>query len=87
MDLILPLFITILFFLVKFIEMKYIDKEVKPMKYMIRDCFIVFVSSITAVFVYGRFQYPIQDFMNVVTNTKSTPIMSHPEIFTDSPGF
>jgi hypothetical protein len=87
MDLILPLFITILFFLVKFIEMKYIDKEVKPMKYMIRDCFIVFVSSMSAVFVYDRFQYPIQDFMNVVTNTKAAPIMSHPEIFTDNPGF
>jgi hypothetical protein len=87
MDIVVPIFISLLFFLAKFIEMKYINKEVKPLKFMIRDTLIVFVASVSSIFLYGRFQIPIQEFMNVVTNTKTTPMEIHPEIFTDNPGF
>ena len=57
------------------------------MKFMIRDTLIVFVVSVSSLFLYGRFQIPIQEFMNVVTNTKTIPMEIHPEIFTDNPGF
>ena len=87
MDIVVPIFISLLFFLAKFIEMKYINKEVKPLKFMIRDTLIVFVVSVSSLFLYGRFQIPIQEFMNVVTNTKTIPMEIHPEIFTDNPGF
>ena len=87
MDIVVPIFISLLFFLAKFIEMKYINQDVKPMKFMIRDTFIVFVASIFTIFLYGKFQIPIQEFVNVVTNTKTIPTEIHPEIFTDVPGF
>ena len=87
MDIVVPICISLLFFLAKFIEMKYINKDVKPMKFMIRDSLIVFVASVSTLFLYGRFQIPIQEFMNVVTNTKTIPKEIHPEIFTDNPGF
>lgn len=87
MDIVVPICISLLFFLAKFLEMKYINKEVKPLKFMIRDTLIVFVASLCSIFLYGKFQTPIQEFMNVVTNTKTIPKEIHPEIFTDNPGF
>ena len=39
---IIPFVTTILFCLAKLIEMKFIDKEMKPMKFLVRDAIIVF---------------------------------------------
>jgi len=43
--------ITIIYFLVKFIETKYIVKENKPIKFLIRDTLVVMISSISGLYV------------------------------------
>ena len=69
--------ISITFLLAKFLEMRYIEKESKPLKLLIRDSFLVYFSVIIANF--------IMDQMNPVikggTAVKVTPV------FTDNPGF
>ena len=87
MDFFVPIFTALMFFLVKFVEMKYIDRETKPMKYMVRDTIVVFMITCVSMYVYGTYFSTIQGFMSVVTNTKTVPIHITPEIFTDSPGF
>ena len=35
--------IAFIFFTVKFLEMRYVDKEPKPLKFLIRDSLIVYI--------------------------------------------
>jgi len=87
--LIVAIVITMLFCLAKVVEMKFIDKEMKPLKFMIRDGAIVFSAAIGALFVFTHMNGPmrsINDFMNVVTDTKTLSAAA-PEVFTDEPGF
>jgi len=78
--------ITFLFCLVKFIEMKYLDKEFKPLKFLVRDAVMVFVCSITASFFVFNMDGSITDFFNVLTDTKTLNTATT-QIFTDEPGF
>jgi hypothetical protein len=78
--------VTFLFCLVKFIEMKFVDKELKPLKIVVRDAIIVFVCSVAGAFAYFHMNGSITDFLNVVTDTKTlNPATT--QIFTDEPGF
>lgn len=67
--------ISVVFLISKFIEMRFIEKESKPFKFLIRDALLVYFSVIIANF--------LLDQINPVTNggKKSTPV------FTDNPGF
>jgi hypothetical protein len=67
--------ISITFLIVKFIEMRFIKKESKPLKSLIRDALLVYFSVIISNFV--RIQ--INPLVNSVQ--KITPV------FTDNPGF
>lgn len=78
--------IAILFCLAKLIEMKFIDKEMKPLKNVIRDAAITFVCSLASLFIFSNLKGSINDFMNVVTDTKTLNTAAT-EIFTDLPGF
>jgi hypothetical protein len=82
----ISILITFLFCLFKFLEMKYLENELKPLKFFVRDALIVFSSSL--VVTYGCFHLDgsITDFFNVMTKNKSLNIGST-EIFTDAPGF
>lgn len=84
---VIPIIITLLFCIAKFIEMKFIDKYSKPLKFVIRDATIVFVCSLLATFFGMNMNGTIHEFINVVTNTKTTPIGANTNIFTDEPGF
>ena len=53
-NIIVPLAISIVYLLSKFIEMKFIIKENKPLKELFRDTLIVYISS--AVGMYGMEQ-------------------------------
>ena len=79
---------TVLFCFFKFIEMRFLDKqkEMKPLKYFVRDALIVFVSTVIAAFVYFNMSGTIQEFMNTVTETKVLSTAAT-EVFTDVPGF
>lgn len=78
--------ITFLFCLVKFIEMKYLDKELKPLKFLVRDAVIVFVCSLAAALFVFNMDGSITDFFNVLTDTKTLNTATT-QIFTDEPGF
>jgi hypothetical protein len=68
--------ISITFLLAKFLEMRYIEKESKPLKLLIRDAFLVYFSVIIAYFVIDQVNPVIKG-----GSTKVTPV------FTDNPGF
>ena len=83
---IIALCIATLFCIAKIVEMKFIEKEWKPLKYIIRDMAVVFGCSVVSIVGFSHMNGSINDFMNVVTDTKSLN-MAATEIFTDTPGF
>ncbi len=48
--------ISIIYLVLKYLEMKLITKEPKPIKLIIRDALIVFISSISGFFVISQFE-------------------------------
>jgi len=79
---------SVVFTLFKFAEMKFLDKpkEIRPLKFFVRDLVMVFVSSMAAGFVFFESGGAIREFFNTVTDAKV--IMDGPApVFTDSPGF
>lgn len=83
---ILASLITFLFCSMKIIEMKYVSKEWKPLKHVIRDAVIVFMSSISSLFVFNVSNGSMTDFFNIVTDNKVLNPAST-EVFTGDPGF
>lgn len=67
--------ISVIFFIVKFIEMRFIEKESKPLKVLLRDSLLVYFSVIMSNFIINQ--------VNPIVNSiqKITPV------FTDNPGF
>jgi hypothetical protein len=78
--------VTILFLASKVFEMKYIDKEWKPMKFIVRDAISVFACTALGAFLYLHLDGSVVDFLNVVTNNKTFD-MGQTQVFTDEPGF
>lgn len=87
MDFIIPITSAVLFFLAKIVEMKFIDREPKPLKHMVRDAFIVFLVTLIVVFLYSNYAYLIHNMFHIVTDNKTMPLVGTPEIFTDKPEF
>ena len=71
--------ISFVFFLAKFIEMRFVEKESKPLKYLIRDSLIVYISVVVGSFV-------VDQLRPVIQNGGDSGV-SNPAVFTDSPGF
>lgn len=69
--------ISAIFFIGKFLEMRYIDNEPKPLKFLIRDSLLVYISVVTGCF--------ILDQLKPVINEVDIP--SAPLAFTDNPPF
>ena len=82
----MAIIITILFLGSKVLEMKYIDKEWKPMKFVVRDGITVFACAALGSFLYLHLDGSVVDFLNVVTKNKTFD-MSQTQVFTDEPGF
>ena len=70
--------ISVIFFVAKFLEMQYIEKESKPLKFLLRDTLLVYFSVILGNFVIEQ----INPIINGGTNSSN-----HTPIFTDNPGF
>lgn len=68
---------SIIFFLIKFIKMRFVDKESEPLKTIVKESGFVFVSSLLGGFLMDQFK-----FNNILENIKETPI-----VFTNEPGF
>jgi hypothetical protein len=70
--------ISVIYFIAKFLEMRYVDDEPKPLKLLVRDSLLVYVSVIAGYFIINQLQPVIHE--NITTNT--TPLA-----FTDNPPF
>ena len=71
--------ISVVFFIVKFIEMRFIDRESKPLKFLIRDSLLVYFSVIVGNFLIDQLKPVIQE--------GGENILTNPAVFTDNPGF
>jgi len=60
--------ISIIYFLIKFIEMRFILKENKPLKHMVIDTLIVFISAIITILLLDQF-----NLNELIGNVKSVP--------------
>lgn len=70
--------ISAIYFIVKFIEMKYVDQESKPLKILVRDTVMVYASVILGDFVMTQVGSKVNDAL-----TSSVA----PEVFNDTPDF
>ncbi len=69
--------ISVIFFIAKFLEMRYVDNEPKPLKLLIRDSILVYVSVVIGSFILEQ--------VNPVINETISPAI--PLAFTDNPPF
>ena len=67
--------ISFVFLIAKFFEMRFIEKEAKPLKHLIRDSLIVYFSVVAGHFVINQLNPVLEG------GKKLTPV------FTDNPGF
>ena len=70
---------SIIFLIVKFIEMRYIEKDSKPLKLLIRDALLVYFSVVSGYFILQQLKPMMNDGDKL--NGGITPA------FTDNPGF
>lgn len=54
-------FISVIFFIAKFLEMRYIEKETKPLKFIIRDTLVVYISVVAGNFVIEQVSPVVKD--------------------------
>ena len=69
--------ISIIFLILKFIEMRYIEKESKPLKLLIKDTLLVFICVIAGNFILEQVKPVIAENMPQI----------NPAAFTDNPPF
>ncbi len=69
--------ISIIYLIIKFLEMRFVSKENKPLKKLLLDALIVFVASIITSFIFEQF-----DITNILNKINSTPV-----ILTNTPNF
>jgi hypothetical protein len=67
--------VSIIFFVAKFVEMRFIEKENKPLKLLIRDSLIVYISVVSGYYI-------LEQLKPVIQNGGNAPI-----VFTDNPQF
>lgn len=69
--------VAVIFFIGKFLEMRYVDEEVKPLKVLIKDSLLVYISVVTGFFILEQLE-PVISEINVP---------NIPQAFTDNPPF
>jgi len=70
--------VSIIFLISKFIEMRFIEKENKPLKLLIRDTLLVYCSVISGYVIMEQLKPVIQS---------AGESLSTPQVFTDNPEF
>ena len=70
--------ISVIFLITKFIEMRFVDSESKPLKLLIRDTLLVYFSVIFGHFIMEQIK-PVLEI--------SGEALSSPQVFTDNPEF
>jgi hypothetical protein len=67
--------VSVVFLIAKFLEMRFIEKEAKPLKHLIRDALVVYFSVVAGNFVMEQINPVFEG------GKKATPV------FTDNPGY
>jgi hypothetical protein len=68
--------IAFIYLLMKFVEMRIVIKEAKPVKELIRDTVIVYLSAMVGLYIIDEFMPSGDSVKKTITN-----------VFTDMPGF
>jgi len=71
--------ISFIYFFAKFIEMRTVEKENKPLKVLIKDSLIVYFSTLIGLFIADQLRPMLHD--------SGASSVSNPAVFTDNPGF
>ena len=69
--------ISVIFCIARFLEMRYVDDEPKPLKLLMRDSLLVYVSVVSGSFILEQLKPVIND----------TIVPLEPLAFTDNPPF
>ena len=69
--------LAFIFFIGKFLEMRYVEKESKPLKFLIRDSLLVYVSVVFGLFIISQLSPVMHE----------TSLLENPIAFTDNPPF
>jgi len=77
---ILASIISFIYIIISFIEMRFIEKENKPIKYLVKDCIIVYCSIILGITIIEQ----IDPALILEGGEKLSPSSM---VFTDNPGF
>ena len=72
--------VSLIFFIFKMLEMKYIEKEAKPFKLLARDTLIVYTSTVIGM-------YTIDQLTPIVKESNISGASDIPLAFTDNPPF
>ena len=76
-NLLISLIISIIYLLFKFFDMRFIKKENLPIKNLVLDSCLVFISSLLTFFLFNQFN------LNEILSNESAA----PEAFVDTPNF
>ena len=75
--------VAVVYFLLKFIEMRFVDSDnQKPVKVLVRDSIVVCISAVLAVFILNQFEN-----ISGGAGGSSGGGSSTPAVFVDTPGF
>jgi RsiW-degrading membrane proteinase PrsW (M82 family) len=75
--------VAVVYFLLKFIEMRFVDSDnQKPVKVLVRDSIVVCISAVLAVFILNQFENISGGGGNGGGSGSSIPA-----VFVDTPGF
>lgn len=69
--------ISVIFLIMKFVEMRFLDKESKPLKLLIRDALLVYFSVVSGYFIMEQ----LSDGIKKMEGGSATPV------FVDNPEF
>ncbi len=87
MELIVSLVLTttIFYIVAKIIEMKFVHKEMRPMKELMRDSVVVAVATAVASLSVMTLTQPVNGFIDAITEKTAIPAAAN--VFTGDPGF
>jgi hypothetical protein len=83
---VLALAISVIYFVIKYAEMRYLEKKVRPLRESVRDVLMVFGSAFVCSFGFIHYQNKIDDFVAVITDTNILKA-ENTQVFTGMPGF
>lgn len=80
------LIVSLFYGIFKFIEMKYIEREWKSIKLLVRDIVMVMISAFISAFIFVRYHQSFSNFFSVLTDNVMLDT-TNTSVYTDTPSF